>query len=176
MSRFTGSSIRRLPGLLLLGLLALLLWGQCGSVLFPRTTRHEPALLGWVASTDSLRTTAPATLYLSLGLRNTLHKTATLKEVDGALVFNGRTYPFSATATLHHTPLAHEARVTQAIAIRLRLPADSLALLRAALATEHMAGSGPRLAWRASYSVSQYPNGNLWGQTSGYLPLLKPKR
>ena len=176
MLRLAPAFLRRSPGLLLLGLLALLLWGQCGSVLFPRTTGHEPALLGWVVSTDSLRNTAPATLYLSLGLRNTLHKTATLKEVDGALVFNGRTYPFSATAVLHHTPLAHEAKVTQAIAIPLRLPADSLALLRAALATEHMAGSGPRLAWRASYSVSQYPNGNLWGQTSGYLPLLKPKR
>jgi len=163
-------SLRRSPGLLLLGMLALLLWGQCASLLFPTS---QPGLTGWVASTDSLRT-APATLYLHLSLRNTLRQTITLRRVDGALLFNGRAHPFSATAAWHHTPLARNAETTQAVAIRLRLPADSLALLRAALAAERPVGREPRLDWQAHYAIEESSNADLWVQPSGYLRQLLP--
>ena len=172
MSRFASASARRLPISLLLGLLALLLWGQCASLLFPDATRHPATLTGWVKSTDSLRTT-PATLYLTLCLRNDLPQPVRVRQVHGTLLFGGHAYPFLSSAALRDTLLAPWTEATQAVTVPLRLSADSVALLRTALQTSHPADARPQLQWKIRYSDKKYPNARDQGRTSPYLPLLK---
>lgn len=164
----------RPPTLLLLGLLAMLLWGQCAALLFPGADSARE-LAGFVASTDSLRS-APATLYLTLGLRNNLRQPVVVYEVEGQLLFSGQAYPFSATAQLHHTPLAPGASLRQAVAIRVPLPADSLALLRQALQTDYLHGRDLQVEWQTSYATKQYPEARTLRNMQPYLPTLKPTR
>ncbi|UOQ96894.1 hypothetical protein MUN81_16805 [Hymenobacter sp. 5317J-9] len=82
-------ALRRLPlpGALLLGLLALLLWGACGN------QYQAPACCGErVVRVDSLAAPlpdAPPLLYLTLGLRNDDPDAARLESVSGALLFQG---------------------------------------------------------------------------------------
>lgn len=174
MSPFASTSARRLPALLLLGLLALLLWGQCASLLFPEATRHPASFTGWVASTDSLRTT-PATLYLSLSLRNDLSHPVRMREVSGALFFNGRAHPFAAPAGLRDTLLYPWTQLTQVVEIPLRLPADSVALLRTALQANRpvLEYTGLQLRWQIQYSDKQRPSARNQARTSPHLPSLK---
>jgi hypothetical protein len=171
MPHFTPALLRRSPGLLLLGLLALLLWGQCGALLF----HHAATVTGWVKRTDSLRTT-PATLYLTLTVRNDLSQPIWVREARGTLRFNGRDYPLIAPDVLRDSLLYPWTEVTQAVVIPLPLPADSVALLRAALRTERKPTDEPQLQWQIQYSEKQYPNARDKGRTRSYLPLLKPQR
>jgi hypothetical protein len=165
-------SRRRSPGLLLLGLLALLLWGQCGALLFPGTTHQAATVTGWVKRTDSLRT-SPATLYLTLYLRNNLSQPVWVREARGTLQFGGRAYPFAAPAALRDTLLYPWTEAARAVAIPLRLPADSVALLRAALRTERPLANEPLLRWQLWYSEKKHPNAPNQGRTRSYLPQLK---
>lgn len=172
MSHSTPALLRRPLGLLLLGLLALLLWGQCGALLFPGTTRQAATVTGWVKRTDSLRT-SPATLYLTLNLRNDVSQRVWVREARGTLRFNGRAYPFVAPAALGDSLLHPWTEVTQAVAIPLPLPADSVALLRAALRTERPLVNEPLLQWQLWYSEKEHPNARIQGRTRAYLPQLK---
>jgi len=167
---------RRGPALLLLGLLALLLWGQCAALLFPGKA-HQPAeFIGSVKRLDSLGT-APATLYLTLCLRNDLSQPALVQEVRGTIRYGGRTYPFAAPAALRDTFLFPWTELLQPIAVPLpHLAADSLALLRTLLETGYSAPSAPRLQWKISYALRQSPGSRHKARTLPYLPLLKPAR
>lgn len=74
--------------LLLLGILVLLLWGECSQ------NNESPACCGTrVVRVDSLAALlpgAPPKLYLTLGLRNEDPDAAKLESVRGALLFQGR--------------------------------------------------------------------------------------
>jgi hypothetical protein len=172
MSKSARATVHRLPALLLLGLLALLLWGQCGALLFPGASHHFATVTGWVKRTDSLRST-PATLYLTLAVRNDFSQQIWVREAQGTLRFNGRAYPFTIPAALRDSLLYPWTEVTQAVAIPLRLPADSVALLRAALCTERPLVSEPQLQWQLWYSEKRRPNARYQGRTRSYLPVLK---
>lgn len=165
------TAARRLPTLLLLGLLALLLWGQC-ALLFPGAPTLPPALEGWVARTDSLRT-APGALFLTLRLHNTIQVPVTVQEVRGSLRFGNRNFPFSATAALRGRQLLVFEELTQAVAVPLPLPADSLALLRATLQPAPPDGpSRPTLRWQVRYTWAGARTSYTLGRTSSYLPPL----
>ena len=174
MSRFARAFLRRSPGLLFLGLLALLLWGQCASLLFPGTTHEQVAVKGWVKSLDSLGA-APATMYLTLYLRNDLSQPVLVREMSGTLRYGGRMHPFSAPAALRDTLLYPWTELTQRVAIPLRLSADSLALLRTLLDTGYPADAAPSLRWQATYSPRQSPEVRHKARITPYLPLLTPR-
>lgn len=171
MPRPASAAARRLPTLLLLGLLALLLWGQC-ALLFPGTPTPPPTLEGLVAHTDSLRD-APSTLFLTLQLHNTIQVPVTVQEVRGSLRFGNRDFPFSATPALHGRQLLVFEALTQAVAVPLALRADSLALLRAALQPTAAGGlSRPTLRWQVRYTWVGARAPYALGRTSIYLPPL----
>jgi hypothetical protein len=172
MLHFASALLRRPPALLLLSLLALLLWGQCGALLFPGTTRSPATVTGWVKSTDSLRTT-PTVLYLTLNLRNDASQQVWVREARGTLRFNGRAYPFTMPPALRDSLLYPWTEATQALAIPLRLSADSVALLRAALRTERPLLNGLQLQWQLWYSEKEHPTTRKQGYTRTYLPQLK---
>jgi hypothetical protein len=176
MPRFAPTFLRRSPGLLLLGLLALLLWGQCG-LLFPgSTTAPGRVLVGYALSTDSLRTKVPATLYVTVLLRNELHRPVVLDTLEGNLRFNGRAFAFAGGAPLPGAPLAAGAKLRRHIAIPVPLPPDSLALLRQKLQTDHLLPTDPRLSWRVRYDTEAPPHSRTLRVMQPYLPLLKPAK
>ena len=148
----------RSPTLLLLGLLALLLWGQCAALLFPGTTRVPIAVKGQLKSLDSLGT-APPRLYLTLLVRNDLSQPILVRELSGTVRYGGRAYPFSAPAALRDSLLYPWTELTQRVAVALRLPPDSLAQLRKVLQTGYPAESIPDIRWQAIYSLREAPGG-----------------
>jgi len=172
MPRFAHTT-RRLPALLLLGLLALLLWGQCGQ-LFQGSTREPVCVVGWVKSVDSLGN-APATLYLTLYLRNNLSQPVLVREASGTLRYGGRAHPFATPHALRDTLLYPWTELTQPVAIPLHLSADSLALLRTSLDIGYPAEAAPILRWQAIYSPRQSPAVRRPARITPYLPLLTPK-
>lgn len=174
MSRSARTAARRLPTLLLLGLLALLLWGQCASLLFPGTTHEPGAVKGWVKSLDSLGT-APTTLYLTLHLGNDLSQPVLVREVSGTLHYGGRRHPFATPAALRDTLLYPWTELTYPVAIPLHLSADSLSLLRTLLDTGYPADVAPSLRWQAIYSPRQSPDTRRKAHITPYLPLLTPR-
>jgi hypothetical protein len=173
MAQVTSISKRRGPTLLLLGLLALLLWGQCASLLFPGTTHASVAVKGWVKSLDSLGT-APATMYLTLYLGNDFSQPVRVREVSGTLHYGGRAYPFSATTALRDTLLYPWTELTYPVAIPLHLSADSLALLQTTLQIGYPADAAPSIRWQAIYSFQQSPAARHKAKITPYLPLLTP--
>jgi hypothetical protein len=175
MAQVTDISKRRGPVLLLLGLLALLLWGQCAALLFPGTTHGPVAVKGWVKSLDSLGT-APATIYLTLYLGNDLSQPVLVREVSGTLHYGGRAYPFSATAALRDTLLYPWTELLHPIAIPLHLSADSVALLQTTLHTGYPADAAPSLRWQATYSLQQSPTARHKAKITPYLPLPTPEQ
>jgi hypothetical protein len=175
MAQDTGIFRRRGPALLLLGLLALLLWGQCG-LLFPISTPTYRVLAGYAHSTDSLRTKAPATLYITVVLRNDLSRPIVLDTLAGALRFNDRAFPFASSAPLPSAPLAAGAKLQRHLAIPVPLPPDSLALLRQKLQTDHLLPTDPHLSWRVRYDTEAPPHSLTLRVMQPYLPLLKPAK
>jgi len=167
---------RRSPTLLLLGLLALLLWGQCAALLFPGTM-HQPAeFIGSVKRLDSLGT-APVALYLTLCLRNDLSQPTLVREVRGTIRYGSRAYTFTAPTALRDTFLFPWTELLQPVAVPLpHLAADSLALLRTLLETGYPAPGAPRLQWQVSYSLRESPGSRRKARTLSYLPLLQPTR
>ncbi len=165
---------RRLPVLLLLGLLALLLWGQC-ALLLPGSPTPPSTLEGSVKSTDSLRLTPPA-LLLTLRLRNTCAVPVTVQQVSGALRLGSRSFPFSATQALQGRQLLVFDELTQAVAIPLPLRADSLALMRALLHAGQLSQPGQQvrlgLVWQLRYTIGQDLSTSHAGRASSYLPPL----
>jgi hypothetical protein len=168
-------SLRRAPAILLLGLLALLLWGQCG-LLFPSSTPSNRVLVGYALSTDSLRTKPPATLYVTVLLRNELRRPVVLDTLEGGLRFNGRAFPFASGAPLPSAPLAAGAKLRRQLAIPVPLPPDSLALLRQKLQTDYLVPTDPRLSWRVRYASEAAPHSRTLRVMQPYLPLLKPAK
>ena len=160
----------RTPALLLLGLLALLLWGQCAALLAPGT-RVSIAVKGQVQSLDSL-STAPATLYLTLLLRNDLSQPILVREVRGTLRYGGRAHLFSAPAALRDSLLYPWTELTQPVAVALRLPPDSLAQLRTVLQTGYPAENIPDIQWQAIYSLREAPGGRHKARITPYFPPL----
>ncbi len=125
-------------------------------MLYSGNAQPKHSLVGRVSSTDSLQI-SPTTLYLTLDLQNNLRQKVTVQEVDGVIQLLGRQFRFSATADLHDTPIPKDALCRSAVAIPLNVSADSLALLRAALATGSLSSNALRLAWRARYSTKRLP-------------------
>jgi hypothetical protein len=164
----------RSPTLLLLGLLALLLWGQCAALLFPGTTHVPITVKGQVKSLDSLGT-APAALYLTLLVRNDLSQPVLVREVSGTLRYNGRAHPFSATAALRDTLLYPWTELTQPVAVALHLPPDSLAQLRTVLQTGYPATQIPDIQWQAIYSLREAPGARHKARITPYFSPLPGK-
>ena len=160
----------RAPTLLLLGLLALLLWGQCAALLAPGT-RVPIAVKGQIKSLDSLGT-APATLYLTLLLRNDLSQPILVREVRGTLRYGGRAHPFAAPAALRDSLLHPWTELTQPVAVALHLPPDSLAQLRTVLQTSYPAENIPDIQWQAVYALREAPGGRHKARITPYFPPL----
>lgn len=159
-------SLRRAPAILLLGLLALLLWGQCGSAIYPRSDNQRLTTLhGEVTRTDSLRAAPPATLYLTLYFQNLTDQPIVVQEVSGALRYQGRAFPFQ-------LPLAARQYIKQAVAISVPLPADSLLALRHALQAVHYQANAPHLDWQATFAYARSPTEHGTGSTSTHIPPL----
>lgn len=166
---------RRLPTLLLLGLLALLLWGQCA---FSVTDSSPPPreLLVSVASTDSLRAatpTQPATLYLTLTLYNNTPRDLFLLDLHGTLDYRNQSWAWQAGGgQLLALPVPVQARRPLAIGVPL-LPADSVAALQASL---HTASYLPYLALAGTYARRADGRGGRYRfQTTDYLQILKAR-
>jgi len=168
MSRFAPAFLRRSPGLLLLGLLALLLWGQCSLTGSGRST-PAPNLFITVAQTDSLMAPTsgqPALLYLTLRLTNTKSTPVALHAAHGELVYRQQHWAWSwQPPTALQVPDQSERRLP--IAVRL-LAADSLAQLRHALVTAEYL---PLLYIHARYSVGASQR-VLYRDDADYLQLL----
>ncbi|MGI4762841.1 MAG: hypothetical protein ACRYF0_19170 [Janthinobacterium lividum] len=116
------------------------------------------AVKGQIKSLDSLGT-APATLYLTLLLRNDLSQPVLVREVSGTLRYGGRAHAFSATAALRDTLLYPWTELTQLVAVPLHLPPDSLAQLRTVLQTGYPAENIPNIQWQAIYSLRDASGG-----------------
>ncbi len=175
MSHSTLALLRHPPGLLLLGLLALLLWGQCG-LLYPSSRSSNRVLVGYALRTDSLRTKAPATLYVTVVLRNELRRPIVLDTLEGGLRFNGRVFPFASGAPLPSAPLAAGAKLRRHVIIPVPLPPDSLTLLLQKLQTDYLTPTDPLLNWRVRYDIEASPNSRTLRVMQPYLPLLKPTK
>ena len=166
------SHLRQSPATwLLLGLVALLLWGQCSFRTNGGST-PAPNLFITVAQTDSLSAptpSRPAVLYLLLSLTNTTLKPMAVHSAQGELVYRQQHWAWSwQPPTPLEVPDQSERRLP--IAVRL-LPADSVAQLRRALTTAEYL---PLLYIRARYSAGTSPR-VLYLENSDYLQLL-PQR
>jgi hypothetical protein len=104
MPHFPRAAARRLPALLALGLLALLLWGQCGLLNHIAPDQPIPHYSVRVVRVDSLtaaRSTKDPTLYLTLEIHNKVHRAFSLGGVYGHLFLenhawnNGQHYQYS---------------------------------------------------------------------------------
>ena len=152
MSRFPRAAARRLPALLVLGLLALLLWGQCGGGARPKSTR--PAVGVDITSTDSL-TSRPATLFLTVTVTNNTGRPVVLREASGTLQAETQDWPFTDSTQLRNQLVPARSERRFRLIIPLVAPpkgAHALAALQAALATGSREDNGLRMAWRVSYS------------------------
>jgi hypothetical protein len=159
------------PLLLLLGLVALLLWGQCSFSLYG-SSPHVPSLSVAVAR-DSLSqppTGQPAQLHLVLAFSNDLKQACRLNVTEGEVSFEGRHWPFSATSQVRGLVLPPHSRRLVSVWIPVVLPADSLALLRATLLTGSTGGNSLRLSLRATYAITSAPDSTQAAETATYLP------
>jgi len=168
MSRFASVFARYLPAPLLLGLLALLLWGQCAFRTNGGAT-PAPNLFITVAQTDSLSAATPsrpAMLYLTLSLTNTTQKPMALHTAQGELVYRQQHWAWAWQPT---TPLEVPDQSERRLPIAVRLlPADSVAQLRHALTTAEYL---PLLYIRARYLDGTSPRVR-YLENADYLQLL----
>lgn len=165
------------PALLLLGLLALLVWGQCSfSMNGSSKPRHDFGL--GVASTDSLTTspTSPPTLYVTVNLINGMRSPQRVYAARGQLFFNSQHWSFLTTAGKGRNLVvpAGEQRPLQ-VAIVL-VPYDSLRQLRTALAIGSNDENSLRLDLSVSHSEKHDTRPSRGIQSQYFLPPLAPKR
>ncbi|MGI4832514.1 MAG: hypothetical protein ACRYFK_03535 [Janthinobacterium lividum] len=165
---------RPLPTLLLLGLLALLLWGQCGLRIGGGRPALPTDLMVVVKSTDRLvaaSTARPAALYLTLDVYNSTPLPVVLHGAQGQLVYRGQQWPWTYEPASAANRPAVPAQGHQLLPLTIAItPPDSVAALRASL---HTASYLPLLTMEVVYSRSnkaEDPPRHL--QTSSYLELL----
>ena len=124
--------------LVLLGLVALLLWGRCAVISLFITDMPVPRYS--VTRLDSLVAASPkkpATLYLTLELRNKRRHEFNLGGIYGEVIY--KNHSWTAVHQYQHTGRAVGRYATEYIALALKLdassslPADSVQLLRRAL-------------------------------------------
>ncbi len=157
---FTPPKFRRpAPAVLLgLGLLGLLLWGQCG--LLKEDQKIEPGVYAYVFQVDSLfapNANQPATLHMTLNLDNELGQPVRLKWVRGEVSFEGRHWPFSATAQLPDSVLVNHKRFLVPITFPIKTPPDSLEPVRAILREGSKGNNSLRLVLKVGYSTLSEP-------------------
>lgn len=140
MSRFAGISIRRWPVLLLLGLLALLLWGQCGllnHIVPDQPIPHYSVRVVRVDSLAAVRSSKAPTLYLTLEIHNKVHRAFSFGGVYGHLFFehyawnNGQHYQYSGVVLAGGQTL--QLPLALPLTASATLQPDSLRALRQAL-------------------------------------------
>lgn len=175
MPRSVSAPARRLPALLLLGLLALLLWGQCALNLNDNG-RYVPTVTVRVAR-DSLSPAAkgqPARLYLTLAFTNHLAQACRLDTAFGNVSFEKQYWNFVA-ARAHGLELPAEDNLQRPVLLPVVIPlvprVDSLAAFRTALRTGSRADNSLRVYLRATYAATGSEPDRQWPvETATYLP------
>ncbi len=170
MSHATSAAAVRLPALLLLGLLALLLWGQCALNINDHG-RYVPTVSVRVTR-DSLGAATkgqPAQLYLTLAFTNHLPQAVRLDTALGNVSFNKQYWNFVATKAISVELPARGNRLIP-VAISLTPPVDSLAAFQKALRTGSRYESKLRVFLRATYATASEPNDWRPIDATTYLP------
>jgi hypothetical protein len=174
MAYSAGRLVRSAPALLLGGLLALLLWGQCALNLNDNG-HYRPTVTVQVLR-DSLAPAAkgrPAQLYLTLGFTSHLAQACRLDTTSGNVSFKKQYWNFVAT-TAHGLEIPANNILQQPVAlpvvIRLVPPVDSLAALRAALRTGSRPTNALRLYVKATYTTASEPDRHWPVEAATYLP------
>lgn len=158
-----------LPAALLLGLLALLLWGECG---WSRGGKVAPALYANVAYVGRLSVAAgqPTTLPLALKLDNSLGQPCRLGGAWGEVSFEGRHWPVEAPGRVRNRVLAAGDTLIVPVVVTVVLATDSLASLRAMLQEGSTGGNSLRLALNVPYFAADAPQVARLAQSAVYLP------
>lgn len=174
MPQLLPSAHRPLPALLLLGLLALLLWGQCGLRIGGGHPALPTELLVEVKHTDRLvaaSSTRPATLYLTLSIFNSTPQPVVLQQMHGQLIYREQHWPWTYEPASAADRLTVSSQGNQLLPLTITItPPDSVAALRASL---HTASYLPLLTIKALYSRSdEAKDPPRYLQTTSYLELL----
>jgi len=166
--------VRSAPALLLGGLLALLLWGQCAFNL--NDHGHYLPTVTVDVLRDSLAPAAkdrPAQLYLTLGFTSHLPQACRLDTIVGNVSFNKQYWKFVA-ARAHGLEIPAnnilQPPVVLPVVIRLVPPVDSVAAFRAALRTGSRPTNALRLYVRATYTTASEPDRHWPVEARTYLP------
>jgi len=171
--------VRSVPVLLLLGLLALLLWGQCAFSLNEHG-RYVPTVRVRVVR-DSLAPAAqgqPAQLHLTLALTNYLTQPCRLDTLFGNVSFRKQYWNFGVAQARGLVLPATDNRqqpVLLPVVLSLVPPVDSLAAFRAALRTGSRQDNSLRVFVRATYGTSSEPDRQWPAEASSYLPAQPPR-
>ena len=174
MTQFLPSARRPLPILLLLGLLALLLWGQCGIRIGGGHPALPTELLVVVKHTDQLvaaSPTRPAMLYLTLSIFNSTPQPIVLHQMHGQLIYREQQWPWTYEPASVADRLTVSSQGYQLLPLTIAItPPDSVPALRASL---HTASYLPMLTIKAAYSRSdKVKDPPRYLQTTSYLELL----
>jgi hypothetical protein len=165
--------------LLLLGLLALLLWGQCA--LNINDHGHYVPTVRVRVVRDSLAPATPgrpAQLYLTLALTNYLAQPCRLDTAYGNVSFKKQYWNFEAAGARGLTLPAADNRqqpVLLPVVVALVPPVDSLAAFRAALRTGSRADNSLRVFVRATYTTGSEPDRQWTAEAGSYLPAQLPR-
>jgi len=179
MSHSASASVRSLPALLLLGLLALLLWGQCALNLNEHG-RNVPTVRVLVVR-DSLAPATqgrPAQLHLTLALTNYLAQPCRLDTLFGNVSFGKQYWNFGvvqARGLVLSASDNHQQPLLLPVVLSLVPPVDSLAAFRAALRTGSRHDNSLRVFVRATYDISSEPHRQWPAEASNYLPAQQPR-
>ncbi|MGI4865562.1 MAG: hypothetical protein ACRYFZ_16695 [Janthinobacterium lividum] len=170
MSHAAKASIHRLPALLLLGLLALLLWGQCALNINDHG-RYVPTVSVRVTH-DSLSTATkgqPARLYLTLLVTNHLEQTCRLDTALGNVSFDKQYWNFVAPK-VHGLELPPHGNRLIPVMLSLVPPVDSVVAFQKALRTGSRYDNKLRVYLRATYATANEPDRWWPVEASTYLP------
>ena len=164
-----------MPALLLLGLLALLLWGQCAFNVNEHG-RYVPTVRVRVARDSLSEATAgqPARLYLTLVVTNHLPQPCRLDTAVGNVSFNKQYWNFVAGKG-QGLELPAQGNRLLPVVVALVPPVDSLAAFRAALRTGSRPDNRLRVYLHATYATASEPT-TWWPiEASTYLPAQRPR-
>jgi hypothetical protein len=163
----------------LVGLLALLLWGQCALNLNDHG-RYIPTVNVRVVR-DSLAPATkghPAQLYLTLAFTSHLALACRLDTAFGNVSFKKQYWNF-AVAGARGLELPAEDNLQQPVLLPVVLPlvppVDSLAAFRAALRTGSRQDNSLRVFLRATYGTGSEPDRQWTAEASSYLPAQPPR-
>ncbi len=181
MSHLASISVRRAPTLLLLGLLALLLWGQCALNL--NDNGHYVPTVRVRVVRDSLAPATPerpARLYLTLACTNYLAQPGRLDTAYGNVSFGKQYWNFE-VARVRGRVLPAKGNRQQPVPLRLPVvvalvpPVDSLVAFRAALRTGSRGNNSLRVFIRATYTTASEPDRQWPAEAASYLPAQPPR-